>query len=121
MNDRPTLLELLEAAREHLQREVVPAIDDPQLRFRTLVAAHVIAVCMREISANASASANGSTSASTSPATGSLHDGRTEPALCEAIRAGEFDADPAALLDSLQRDVESSLALWNPAFLARVR
>ena len=113
MNDRPTLLELLEATREHLQREVVPAIEDPQLRFRTLVAAHVIAVCMREISANAARV--------TSPAPASMHDGRTEPALCDAIRAGEFDADPSSLLDSLQRDVEASLTLWNPAFLERVR
>ena len=38
MQDRPTQRELVEAAREHFEREVLPAITDPLVRFRTLVA-----------------------------------------------------------------------------------
>jgi hypothetical protein len=49
MQDRPTASELVRAAREHLERELIPGIANPKLRFQTLVAANVLAIVEREI------------------------------------------------------------------------
>lgn len=130
MTARPTARELLEAAREHLEQRVLPTISDPQLKFQTLVAAHVLGVVERELALG------------DAPAWHAWEDlgallGVTEPrpagdaalqhglaarraALCAAIREGRFDADAGALEAYLVRDVETALAAWNPAFLARV-
>ncbi len=48
MNDRPTAAELLGAVRRFLEREVVPALEDPG-RYHARVAANVVAVVAREI------------------------------------------------------------------------
>ena len=48
MQDRPTALELLDAVRGFLERDVVPVLDGPR-RFHALVAANVLAIVRREL------------------------------------------------------------------------
>lgn len=49
MQDRPTTRELVEAARELFERELLPTITDPRLRFRTLVALNALGIAEREM------------------------------------------------------------------------
>jgi len=49
MQDRPSAAELAQAVREFIETEVLPGIDDPRLRFRTLVAANGLGILEREI------------------------------------------------------------------------
>ncbi|MEZ0347272.1 MAG: DUF6285 domain-containing protein [Thermus sp.] len=47
--DRPTLDELLEAVGEFLERELLPGLSDPRLRFQTLVALNALGIARREL------------------------------------------------------------------------
>ncbi|TBH21823.1 DUF6285 domain-containing protein [Thermus thermamylovorans] len=47
--DRPTLDELLEATAEFLEREILPTLADPRLRFQTLVALNALGIARREL------------------------------------------------------------------------
>jgi hypothetical protein len=49
MQDRPTQRELVEAAREFFEREILPTIQDPRLRFRALVALNALGISEREM------------------------------------------------------------------------
>lgn len=49
MQDRPTTRELVEAAREFFERELLPTITDPRLKFRTLVALNALGIGEREM------------------------------------------------------------------------
>jgi len=49
MQDRPHAAELAQAVREFIETEVLPGIDDPRLRFRTLVAANGLGILEREL------------------------------------------------------------------------
>ena len=53
MQDRPHAAELAQAVREFIEIEVLPGIDDPRLRFRTLVAANGLGILEREIALGA--------------------------------------------------------------------
>ena len=50
MIDRPTLAELIDAARMHMETNVIPAVrEDRKLYFRTLVAINVLKIAEREL------------------------------------------------------------------------
>lgn len=49
MQDRPTTREMVEAARELFEREVLPTVTDPRLRFRVLVALNALGIAEREM------------------------------------------------------------------------
>lgn len=49
MRDRPTAAELLQAVGEFLERELLPALEDPGLRFQTLVALNALGIARREL------------------------------------------------------------------------
>jgi len=49
MQDRPNAAELIAAVKAHLEREVIPGLENPKLRYQTLVAAHVLGVVEREL------------------------------------------------------------------------
>ena len=49
MADRPGPAELAEAAREFLESEVLPTVEDSRLRFRVLVAANALAIAQRDL------------------------------------------------------------------------
>ena len=49
MSDRPDAAELVEAVREFIETEVLPAIADARLRFRVLVAANALTIAQRDL------------------------------------------------------------------------
>jgi hypothetical protein len=133
MHDQPSAGALIAAVRQHLETAVLPTIDDQRLRFQTLVAAHVLSVVEREL-----ALSDEQLQAEWQRLDGLLQDGQPLPAtstelhaalearnraLCELIREGAFDADPAqdALWQHLQQSAIAKLAVANPKFLARVQ
>ena len=48
MSDRPSAGELASAVRDFLEAEILPALDDRRLRFRTLVAMNALGIVERE-------------------------------------------------------------------------
>jgi len=133
MQDRPTAIELIAAARQHLETEVLPSLQDPGVRFRTRVAANVLAIVERELTlapanlveelARLSALLEAET---LTPASGAdLVDSveRETRRLRERVRAGDYDEGPRrqALLDHLKQTAIEKLRIANPKYLARVR
>jgi hypothetical protein len=49
MPDRPDAAELVEAVREFIEGEVLPAILDARLKFRVLVAANALSIAQRDL------------------------------------------------------------------------
>jgi hypothetical protein len=49
MADRPDAVELVEAVREFIEAEVLPAVTDARLRFRALVAANALTIAQRDL------------------------------------------------------------------------
>jgi hypothetical protein len=49
MQNRPTTAELAEAVRSFLENEIGPVVQDPRLRFRTLVAANALSILGRDL------------------------------------------------------------------------
>ncbi len=99
-HDRPTPIELLEAVREFLEREVQPIAPDHRLRFRTLVAMNALAIAVRELGSEEAPELS-----------------REELAeLARRIRAGDPPADALALL---KRHVAAKLRVASPAYLER--
>lgn len=131
MNDRPSATELIAAARMHLEKEVLPALAEPRLRFQTLVAANVLLVVERELAvAESQLEAEwerlNALDGASAPRPVRLEAHREviaarQRALCERIRRGEFDGGEArrALFQYLRRTVEDKLRVANPRFLAR--
>jgi hypothetical protein len=95
--DRPVAGELAEAVRGFLEEEILPALDDHRLRFRTLVAMNALSIVARE---------------SPPPAPPSAED----RALAARLRAGDVREDDLALL---QRKVREKLAVASPRYLDR--
>ncbi|MDL1885067.1 hypothetical protein FBR01_15630, partial [Anaerolineae bacterium CFX8] len=54
MYDRPTLSELLDAVRAHLEENIIPLLkDDRKLYYQTLVAVNALRIDGRELPMNA--------------------------------------------------------------------
>jgi hypothetical protein len=49
VSDRPTPDELAEAIEEFVAGEILPTLEDPRLRFRTLVALNALGIVRREL------------------------------------------------------------------------
>ena len=132
MYDHPTAAEMIAAARMQLEQHVIPTIAEPRLRFQTLVAANVLAIVERELTA-------GETHLAVAWRRAAILQGDTadQPAgetlraavaaqtrrLCEEIRAGVYDDEPArqALLAHLRRTSAEELLVANPRFLERMQ
>jgi hypothetical protein len=99
VSDRPNAAELVEATREFLEREILPAFTDPRLRFRTLVAINALGIAQRELE-----------SAADDPSTGELAE------LARRIRSGDVPDDA---LPRLKRHVAAKLRVSNPGYLDR--
>jgi hypothetical protein len=133
MHDRPSAVELIEAARRHLAEEVAPALGEPRLRFRTLVAANVLAIVGRELLlSEAQTAAEWERLAALLDRKKdrplSLHQQAEEIAamnqeLCRQIEAGRFDETEQwqTLLAQCRQTAEDKLAVANPGFLERTR
>ena len=97
--DRPAAAELVEAAREFLEQEILPELVDHRLRFRTLVAMNALGIAVRELAAGESG-----------PAEAELR------ALAQQIRAGDV---PDGTLARLKEDVAAKLRVASPRYLDR--
>jgi hypothetical protein len=102
VTDRPTAAELIEATREYLEKEILPALDDQRLRFRTLVAINALGIAQRELE-------------STEEEVLSLEEAAE---LARRIRAGEI---PEGALELLERHVAQKLRVASPQYLERYR
>jgi hypothetical protein len=100
VSDRPTAPELVEAAREFLEREILPALADPRLRFRTLVAVNALGIAQRELE---------------STLQDELSPGELG-VLARRIRAGDV---PEGTLELLKRHVAAKLRIASPRYLER--
>jgi hypothetical protein len=94
MSDRPTAGELAAAVREFLESEILPTLDDPRLRFRTLVAMNALGIVERE----------------------SPEPEDPDWELARRIRAGDVPDDAIALL---KEQIRQKLLVVNPSYLGR--
>ena len=128
MYDRPNLAELIDAARLHLETNVIPAIKgDAKLYFQTLVAVNVLRIAEREIaqsgehlraewaSLNALEAENRMLPADPLAAQAALVE--RNRALCADIRSGAYDQRADALYAHLIAVTQAQLEVANPKFL----
>lgn len=131
MYDRPDIIELLTAAREHVEGQLVPLAKatNHKLYFQTLVAVNVLRIVERELllrddhlraAWQGLDALQGAQPLPEDPR--QLADAlktRTA-ALCEAIRSGAHD-DDRALYAYLVQTTEAQLEVANPKYLATLR
>ncbi|MBE2269158.1 MAG: hypothetical protein IAE80_13080 [Anaerolinea sp.] len=131
MVDRPTLEELIDAARMHIETEVIPAIKgDAKLYFQTLVAINVLRVAERELTLGWSHlqaewrrldRLEGEAQIMPASPTEAAAALRVRNAgLCGRIRAGAYDAKAGELVAHLRATVREALEVANPKFLQTV-
>jgi hypothetical protein len=98
VSERPTPDELAEAIEEFLAGEILPTLDDPRLRFRTLVALNALGIVRREL--------------------GKLppEDDAEQRELAARIRVGDV---PVGTLARVRADVEARLRIDSPRYLER--
>ncbi len=129
MQDRPTVLELLDAVRRFLEHDAVPALDGPR-RFHARVAANVVAIVGRELALGDAqlraererlAALLGREGSEAPPAGAALRDdvAALTAALVERIRAGAADREPfrSAVLKHLRATAADKLRIANPRYL----
>ena len=108
-HDVPTAEQLLEAVREWLERDVMPAVDG-RLQFHARVAVNVLAIVERELALG--------------PAQAEAHRARLaelgvadEAELAARIRAGDLDDRLDEVQDVVWATVRDKLAVANPRYL----
>lgn len=128
MQDRPTWEELLDAVRQFLEHDVVPALDGPR-RFHARVAANVLAIVTRELTLEeeqlrAEWERLGSVLGDSVPppaGRAALRAALRERTaqLCERIRRGDADDGPwrDAVWQHVRATVREKLAVANPRYL----
>ncbi|HLY93513.1 MAG TPA: DUF6285 domain-containing protein [Gaiellaceae bacterium] len=94
--NRPTAQELAEAIEEFLAGELLPALTDQRLRFRTLVAMNALGIVYRELAALPP------------------EDDAEQRELVRRIRAGDV---PPGTLRHVKADVERRLRIASPRYL----
>ncbi|GIK29682.1 MAG: hypothetical protein IT298_03125 [Chloroflexi bacterium] len=124
MTDRPTLQELIDAVRQHVETAVMPVVrGEPKLYFQTLVALNLLRIATREIGAAPELAA-----VEQHVLTALTGDSEGVPtarirSLCASIRSGAFD-DPEQFdmaLQYLGHWVNAQLAVNNPALAQRMQ
>ena len=128
MQDRPTSVELLDAAADFVERELVPTIEGAR-QFQTRVVANVMRIVAREIRmedqlARAEVKALARLLGRDAPHLHSLDDLRAAAAsmgeeLTARIRAGEADDGGwrGEVLAAVRQSVEDKLRIANPRYL----
>jgi len=109
LRGRPTAEELLQAVREFLTEQVMPATDG-SVSFHTRVASNVIAMVERELVLGPQQDQDRAV------VLGNLGV-ETERDLALAIRAGRFEQDPGSLVSALTQGVLGSLIVSRPTYL----
>ncbi|AFV77430.1 hypothetical protein Theos_2453 (plasmid) [Thermus oshimai JL-2] len=113
--DRPTADELLEALSEFLEKEVLPALPDPRLRFQTLVALNALGLVRRELALGAALEAEDA--AELRALLGREGNrGTLLQELAQRVREGQAPEGTAAFLKA---HVRRKLRVANPKYLER--
>lgn len=132
MQDRPTAEELTDAVSQFLLSELAPSLSDPRLRFRTLIAANLMAIVTRELRAGDAPLRDEWRSLAAllghhEPPPAAVAELRTGldalgRELCARIRAGDADSGPWAEAAHAYAEsaVTARLQIANPRFLERV-
>jgi alcohol dehydrogenase class IV len=130
MQDRPTSIELLEAAADFVDREIVPVIEGAR-QFQARVVANVMRIVAREIqmedpAVRVEVKALARLLGRDAPHLHSLDDLRKASAslgeeLSARIRAGDADSGPwrAEVLSVVRQSVEDKLKIANPRYLEK--
>lgn len=129
MYDRPTLSELLDAVRMHLETAVVPAVrEDRKLYFQTLVTINVLKIAERELSMGSdhlraewgrlNTLDGGGYHPPSSDVEMRVELAERNRALCAAIRAGQYDDMTRTLFSHLKMTSIEQLQVANPKFLS---
>jgi alcohol dehydrogenase class IV len=130
MQDRPTSVELLEAAADFVDREIVPAIEGAR-QFQARVVANVMRIVAREIQnedpvVRIEVKALARLLGRDAPHLHSLDDLRKASAsmgeeLSARIRAGDADSGSwrAEVLSVVRQSVEDKLRIANPRYLEK--
>lgn len=108
-HDRPTAVELLEALREWMERDLLPGVEG-RLQFHTRVAINMVDIVAREIELGADQQ---STHAGVMNSLGVADDAE----LAAAIKSGDHDSDLPGLLAALRSVVEDKVRVANPKYL----
>ncbi len=128
MQDRPTAIELLEAAADFVDREIVPVVEGPR-QFQARVVANVMRIVAREIQMEdpmlrQEIRALTALLKESEPHLHGLDDLRKaafdlNARLAEKIRAGDADGSPwrADVLRVVRKIVEDKLRIANPRYL----
>lgn len=117
MQNRPTATELADAVRTFLEKEIGPALEDPRLRFRTLVAANALSILERDLALGPELLRE--EVELLSKLLGTPGDAASLNAeLCQRIRRGE---PPAGTLPTLRRIAELKLRIASPKYLEGAR
>ncbi|MCA9904341.1 MAG: hypothetical protein KC547_10820 [Anaerolineae bacterium] len=134
MYDRPSLTELLDAVREHLENQIVPAVKpDPRLYFHTLVAINLLKIAERELQyreahlqtawqrLNVLQDTDKAIPSDSQEALDAL--ALRSDRLCQDIRAGVYDAEARkqALFKHLLLSTREQLEVASPRFLQTVQ
>jgi hypothetical protein len=124
MHDRPSAAELCDAVRGFLEDEVVKTIEDPRLRFRTLVAINALGIAVRDLARGddlareEAALLRDLLGAMRSDAAPRDEARALSVELCRRIREGKA---PAGTLAALRRIAEWKLELASPKYRGRAR
>jgi hypothetical protein len=115
VQDRPSASELVDAVREFLERDVMPAVEG-RVAFHTRVAVNALGMVVREL--------DGATElerAERARAAALLgHDGHTrdlERELAERIRAGTLTFENPQVVAHVSATVRDKLRIANPSYL----
>lgn len=119
---RPTAAELLDAVREFLERDVLPALA-ADTRFQCRVAINVLATIRRELELGpVFAGRERERLATVLGGVGAAESlDALNRRLARAIREGSVDVDGPALRDHLRRTIEEALRINNPRWLEEPR
>jgi hypothetical protein len=131
MYDDPDLKSLLQAVRDHLEANVIPAVrSDNKLYFQTLVAVNVLTIGQRELEhqqehAYAEWESLNQLDGSCDPPPDSFDELKSvltkrNADLALAIRRGDYDQKAEKLARYLQQCVVQKLQVANPRFLKRI-
>jgi hypothetical protein len=121
MQDRPTTTELADAVRGFLESEVLPALQDPRLRFRALVAVNALGILRRDLEIGAQLAGQEVElleSLLGMHTAGNLQERAQalNAELSKRIRRGE---PPSGTLEVLRRIADLKLKISSPRYLTR--
>jgi hypothetical protein len=108
-HDRPTIDEIVEAVREWLERDVIPATEG-RLQFHSRVASNMLAMVEREL-------ALGSSQRDAHDVRLASLGFRTETQLATAIREGTLDERYTEVKAAVWATVKDKLLVANPKYL----